>query len=117
MNPRQFYGKKTGRPVPDSFEVHHIDFNRENNEIKNLVALPEDLHHAYHALKPAEIVLDFKLMAINESGSGFHGWYLQQLEAFEEVYNKCNCWVDYREFLLGNLPDIGRVNYGICVRC
>lgn len=30
------------------FEVHHIDRNKNNNDIKNLVLLPKKLHQEYH---------------------------------------------------------------------
>ena len=29
-------------------EVHHIDFNRENNDIDNLILLPKKEHHFIH---------------------------------------------------------------------
>lgn len=32
------------------FEIHHIDRNRENNDIRNLVLLPKKLHKEYHRI-------------------------------------------------------------------
>lgn len=32
------------------FEVHHIDRNRENNDVHNLVLLPKKLHKEYHRI-------------------------------------------------------------------
>lgn len=32
------------------YEVHHIDHNRENNDISNLVLLPKSLHQKLHSL-------------------------------------------------------------------
>lgn len=32
------------------FEIHHIDRNRENNDIHNLVLLPKKLHKEYHRI-------------------------------------------------------------------
>lgn len=31
-----------------TFEVHHIDFDRNNNDLNNLVAIPKILHSEYH---------------------------------------------------------------------
>lgn len=32
------------------FEIHHIDRNRENNDVHNLVLLPKKLHKEYHRI-------------------------------------------------------------------
>lgn len=32
------------------FDIHHIDFNRNNNDISNLILLPKELHSKYHIL-------------------------------------------------------------------
>lgn len=32
------------------FEIHHIDRNRENNDVHNLVLLPKKLHKDYHRI-------------------------------------------------------------------
>jgi hypothetical protein len=37
------------RPVPDGWDVHHIDGNRLNNEPSNLQAMPKDEHARLHA--------------------------------------------------------------------
>lgn len=31
------------------FAIHHIDFDRNNNEIENLLLLPRGLHNKYHS--------------------------------------------------------------------
>lgn len=33
---------------PKEMEVHHIDCNRENNDIFNLILLPKKMHHLLH---------------------------------------------------------------------
>lgn len=30
------------------YEVHHMDFNHDNNDLDNLVLVPKTLHHQYH---------------------------------------------------------------------
>lgn len=34
--------------IPDDWEVHHIDWNRKNNNIENLIAVPKAVHVAIH---------------------------------------------------------------------
>lgn len=40
-----YYGIKWDSKL---FEVHHIDRDRENNDINNLVLVPKKLHREYH---------------------------------------------------------------------
>lgn len=47
---RKTYEKETGFKVPKKWEVHHIDFDRENNHIDNLIAIPKKIHRRYHEL-------------------------------------------------------------------
>ncbi len=39
------YGK-----IPKGYEIHHIDHNRKNNDLSNLIDIPKDLHRKYHKL-------------------------------------------------------------------
>jgi hypothetical protein len=36
---------------PKEYHVHHIDFDKTNNELYNLVAIRPQAHHRLHALK------------------------------------------------------------------
>ncbi len=56
MNPwkrnyRKRYGVYLGIKIPTDFDVHHIDNNPNNNNFKNLVAIPKELHVRYHDAK------------------------------------------------------------------
>lgn len=42
---RYKYTREVGN-IPNNWDVHHMDYNKENNDIDNLVALPKD-EHAY----------------------------------------------------------------------
>jgi CRISPR/Cas system CSM-associated protein Csm2 small subunit len=45
---RKIYESALHIEIEKDFAIHHIDFNRENNDITNLVALPRGLHNKYH---------------------------------------------------------------------
>ena len=49
FNYRQFYKDYYGIDFGTGFEVHHINLNRDCNEIWNLLLLPKDLHMEYHS--------------------------------------------------------------------
>lgn len=44
---RYKYQKERG-VIPDDWDVHHIDFDKTNNNISNLLALPKDEHTKLH---------------------------------------------------------------------
>ena len=45
---RQLYKDYYGIDFDDSMVVHHIDFNRHNNNMYNLLLMPKELHAKYH---------------------------------------------------------------------
>ena len=46
-NYRRFYEDQI-ESIPDNWEVHHIDFNHNNNQIDNLIAVPKIVHVTIH---------------------------------------------------------------------
>lgn len=48
MNYRAIYEKHYGIKIPKGYAIHHIDRNRENNEISNLLLLPARVHSQLH---------------------------------------------------------------------
>ena len=55
--------EKHNGPVPDGYEIHHIDRNTDNNEIENLVMLTVEEHRALHA----SLLTDEKRQAYREN--------------------------------------------------
>ena len=50
-NYRQKYKYHYKINFDNKYVIHHIDGDRDNNDIKNLVLLPRDLHSKYHFQK------------------------------------------------------------------
>lgn len=48
MNYRNLYEKHYNLKIPKNWEIHHIDSNRNNNDINNLIMMPKKLHRALH---------------------------------------------------------------------
>ena len=70
INYREIYCRHYGIADPGhDFDIHHIDFNRDNNDVDNLIMLPNKLHHQYHfamsalnsASDPTSITFDGKI--------------------------------------------------------
>lgn len=47
-NYRQYYKDYFGIEFGSEMAVHHIDFDRSNNDIGNLLLIPKELHAKYH---------------------------------------------------------------------
>ena len=47
INYRKLFEQKVGR-IPDNWEIHHVDFNHDNNKIENLIAVPSIVHMVIH---------------------------------------------------------------------
>jgi hypothetical protein len=47
MNYRKLYEDNID-DIPENWEVHHIDFNHDNNELDNLIAIPSMVHMIIH---------------------------------------------------------------------
>lgn len=43
----------TNGPIPDGSHVHHIDHDKDNNELSNLTLLNEHEHQVYHRAERA----------------------------------------------------------------
>ena len=37
-----------GKTIPEGYDIHHLDGNKENNDSDNLVCVPHDIHFLYH---------------------------------------------------------------------
>lgn len=93
----EHYGIKD--PGPE-FDVHHIDFNRENNDIHNLILLPRSLHRRYHMCVTAfhgargmDIVIDPKIGSEDISSD----YKLSMLRRFLDVAEEVKVWADRKE--------------------
>ena len=128
FNYRKFYEKETGKKIPKDFDVHHIDFNRENNDIMNLVAMPKKLHQRYHLLLCKS--MPFGSIKINQDdlmpflsgnvATHHHCRYynydtsmiIYQIDKFYEYIDEMNLilyeltgWFNFKLSLLNKLPD------------
>lgn len=75
------------------FEVHHIDLDRENNDIKNLILLPKNLHKKYHDLLPyvQSLVDDKSVKTIIDMNNG-QTLYYDEMKEFCELMIEINSW-------------------------
>ena len=79
--------EKHNGPVPEGYDIHHIDHDKSNNDIENLVAIPESEHHKLHMAERDKLELTYimetcarpKAVEWHKSEAG-HEWHKQQYE-------------------------------------
>ncbi len=114
---KEFYGIDFG----PEYHVHHIDQNRGNNDISNLMILPADLHGEYHQ-RLRELVMctspditnpdyankDFKEM-FKICGTNESEFLLSAFYNFFDVLSECQKWYDYKLYLNGKIPNVHNI--------
>lgn len=104
-NYRQIYKDYYKIDFDKSYVVHHIDGNRDNNKIDNLLLLPFKLHSKYHFQK-SYIENNAIPTIITGSTWNSNSFYWNYFGSFAETMKECNKWYDYKLFLEGILPNI-----------
>lgn len=108
MDIRKLYKKHYGMDFGSSYDIHHIDLNKNNNDISNLLLLPQELHRRFHWYYMQIVALDTHRRAFPETlgesqqlkkcGENFRGfgetlcqmaeWAAKKELADMEIYNK-----------------------------
>ena len=94
FNYRKYYGEYYGIEVAEDFDIHHIDGDRNNNDISNLIMLPSKLHAKYHMTRSAA---DNFHTEISHENCG--SWQVKMMKQFCEAMEEISKWVAYKESL------------------
>lgn len=80
------------------YVIHHIDENRENNDIKNLLLLPRDLHSKYHTYKEAFLrtVPDGLCLDLEYSSKMLRDWQLSELSTLVKTLKEIEYWIELK---------------------
>lgn len=103
MNYRKYYEKELKCKIPKGWHIHHIDLDRNNNEINNLVAIPKKLHEEFHRVHyEFTHFSEYKIEEIVCSYPSFYG-YRDVLSQFTECINRyynikkqIDCFITHR---------------------
>lgn len=107
---KKFYENQTQWKIPNRwFHIHHIDSDRSNNDISNLVALPIQVHLRYHGffqrfLPSLRMNLEDKTFIQSKSGfltsPEIINNMIKNLQEVRERYTDYYSWIEFRNFLL-----------------
>lgn len=100
-NYRTIYKKYFGIEFDKNYAVHHIDFNRANNDISNLLLLPRELHAKYHFIINALTICPEKPRAdgflnIRLSSVIVTDYNMKILDLLPETIAECQKWLQYK---------------------
>lgn len=93
---RKIYESWYGVKIPNGFDVHHIDFNRDNNDPQNLLMLPSELHHRYHQSVLAMFGGE-DACVIRPQATPAYRHQLEFLLPFASALDECAEWILRRE--------------------
>lgn len=112
---RSMYKRYYGIDFGPDYIIHHIDLDRTNNDISNLLLLPKELHAKYHTILNAISVSIGKPKA-----DGFVDLRLSNLEVTQYCFDmfallpaviaECQKWIEYkreRYQMFGRVEDGG----------
>lgn len=114
MNYRKIYQEIIGCKIPPGWDIHHIDEDRNNNEILNLLAIPRETHQKYHKIKNQLVLFDLSKDILNPTNTyGYKSFFLYSdlIQQYTPVYDEIIKLMNYRDYKLGLLPNFGNKNY------
>lgn len=98
MNYRKFYANHYKITIPEGFDIHHIDEDRNNNDIHNLLLLPSKLHHQYHFYR--SIAMEW-----NQGGDLYSqdmgSYSLNSVKSYCKVCKECKEWIALKSYMDG----------------
>lgn len=106
---RRKFKEHYGIDFSNDYVVHHIDFDRSNNDIDNLLLLPKKLHAKYHHA--------VNVLRHNNASHKFdvdvripvprHDYVHQGvMKSLCDALIECQKWADYKMYLDGDWPNI-----------
>lgn len=101
---RKFYKEYYGIDFGSEYSIHHIDFNRDNNSIHNLILLPKRLHRRYHFVLNAlgaegGIIKNFNLQMDGQMNEPLTDYQRKMLINFLNIAEELKEWQKYKNIL------------------
>lgn len=99
MNYRKFYEEQTKTKLPKHFDVHHIDHDRTNNSIENLIAIPKNIHQKYHWYFNQISGFETKEIVINVNPHSYLS-IMNNLNKYCEIMEEMHKFLMFRNYLI-----------------
>jgi hypothetical protein len=99
---RALYEQATGPELPKDFDVHHINFDRDDNSIHNLLAIPKKLHIEYHKFHYEVKNLEIPLFPSRQPMQ--FAYFDATIKKWNKIMYEMQTYMVMRDFLIGDLP-------------
>ena len=92
-----------------SYHIHHIDLDKKNNEISNLILLPSDLHIRYHYIlkvinnnckESKQGLIDFRISSV--LFNIFEDTSNKMLPLIPKLITDCQQWISLKDHNYNN---------------
>lgn len=93
FNYRKYYKNYYGIDFLHEYDIHHIDEDRENNKINNLILLPKNLHKRYH-MTLCRVHFEYEIFGKSLFTDLQHGF--SNLEAYYNISKELKYWIDLK---------------------
>lgn len=108
FNYRKYYKEYYGIDFGSEYVIHHIDFDRSNNDIRNLILLPKKLHRQYHFILTAlgaenGIIENFNLRMDGKTNQPITEYQIKMFVDLLDVLKELRKWKQYKNNLEYNL--------------
>ena len=96
---RKIYKLHYNIDFPNDYVVHHVDEDRENNDINNLLLLPLELHSKYHTYKQQYELYAKKGICFELSYGGelLRNMQFSYLDELRKVISEIQEWIRYKQ--------------------
>lgn len=99
MNYRKLYEKHYDIKIPPGYVIHHIDGNRGNNAIDNLVLLPKHIHATLHFIcNVFGCGIDGKKLMEIAMNPYQINWYGAYFKLFADILPDLKKWIATKEW-------------------
>ena len=82
----------------NDYEIHHIDFNRDNNDISNLLLLPKNLHAEYHGIINSTKGSEKGILDLRLSNEQFILLKPNPFKHINETFNQIKKWLLWKKY-------------------
>ena len=98
-NYRQYYKEYYGIDFGKDMDVHHLDFNRDNNSIDNLLLIPKEVHNKFHLCSNlASTIKDYcspQNLILKSSGSSYE---VQMIKNYFDAIEEMEKWNSFKYY-------------------
>lgn len=104
---RKLFCDHYGIKLDSCYDIHHIDGDRTNNDIRNLMILPKSLHAMYHSAKKT---VSYVPLDIGSSMSMLQYYeFCSDYKKFCDIVSECSVWYDYKLYMDGEMDNVHNI--------